>query len=173
MKKAMLLICGVIFFVGCANRIDPTPGDKCKPKWYKADSSDSKIVYGYSRESSRSSSLATSIGLAAAQADALEQINQQINKEVGKHTEEALREKHGDQANDYAKVMYEKLKVMIDQPCTYCTREESEECEDGGSLVVFTKVKVNIEDYLNQDLRNKMDTLLEKPEEMMNEIKEF
>ena len=68
MKKAMLLICGVIFFVGCANRIDPTLGDKCKPKWYKAKSSDSKIVYGYSRESSRSSSLATSIGLAAAQA---------------------------------------------------------------------------------------------------------
>ena len=41
MKKAMLLICGVLFFVGCANRIDPTPGDKCKPKWYKTKSSDS------------------------------------------------------------------------------------------------------------------------------------
>ena len=60
MKKAILLICGVIFFVGCANKIDPTPGDKCKPKWYKAESSDSKMVFGYSRERSRSSSLATS-----------------------------------------------------------------------------------------------------------------
>ena len=49
MKKAMLLICGVIFFVGCANRIDATPGEKCKPKWYKEKKdSDSEIVYGHS-----------------------------------------------------------------------------------------------------------------------------
>ena len=37
----------------------------------------------------------------------------------------------------------------------------------------ISRVKVNVEDYLNQDLRSQMDTLLEKPEEMMNEIKEF
>ena len=98
MKKAMLLICGVIFFVGCANRIDPTLGDKCKPKWYKAKSSDTKIVYGYSRESSRSSSLATSIGLAAAQANALQQINVQIKNEAGKQVEDALRDKYGEKS---------------------------------------------------------------------------
>ena len=79
MKKAILLICGVIFFAGCIpNRIDPTPGSKCKPKWFKAKSSDSKIVYGYSLERSRSSSLATTLGLAAAQANAIQQINVQI-----------------------------------------------------------------------------------------------
>ena len=173
MKKAMLLICGVIFFVGCANRIDPTPGDKCKPKWYKAKSSDSKIVYGYSRERSRSSSLATSIGLAAAQANALQQINVQIKNEAGKQTEDALRDKYGEEASDYAEVLYEKLKIVIDQPCNYCSLDESVECEDGGYLVVYTRVKVDIEDFLNQDLRDKMDKLLEKPEEMINEIKEF
>ena len=41
-----------------------------------------------------------------------------------------------------------------------------------GPFVVKNFLK-NVEDYLNQDLRNKMDTLLEKPLEMMNEIKEF
>ena len=174
MKKTILLICGVIFFVGCTNnRIDPTPGNKCKPKWYKAKSSDSKIVYGYSRESSRSSSLATSIGLAAAQANALQQINVQIKNEAGKQTEDALRDKYGDKASDYSEVMYEKLKIVIDQPCNYCSLDESVECEEDGYLVVYTRVKVDIEDFLNQDLRDKMDTLLEKPEEMMNEIKEF
>ena len=66
-----------------------------------------------------------------------------------------------------------KLKIIIDQPCNYCSLDESVECEDDGYLAVYTRVKVNVEDYLNQDLRNKMDTLLEKPEEMMNEIKEF
>ena len=173
MKKAILLICGVIFFVGCGNRIDPTPGDKCKPKWYKTKSSDSKIVYGYSRERSRSSSLATSIGLAAAQANALQQINVQIKNEVGKQTEDALRDKYGEKASDYSEAMFEKLKISIDQPCNYCALDASEECEDNGYLVVYTRVKVNVEDYLNQDLRNKMDTLLEKPEDLMNEIKEF
>ena len=173
MKKAMLLICGVIFFVGCTSKIDPTPGDKCKPKWYKAESSDSKMVFGYSRERSRSSSLATSIGLAAAQANALQQINVQIKSEAGKQAEDALRDKHGEKASDYSEVMYEKLKIEIDQPCNYCAVDESVECEDDGYLVVYTRVKVNVEDYLNQDLRDNMEKLLEKPEEMMNEIKGF
>ena len=173
MKKAILLICGVIFFVGCANRIDPTPGDKCKPKWYKTKSSDSKIVYGYSRERSRSSSLATSIGLAAAQSNALQQINVHIKSEAGKQSEDALRDKYGEKASDYSEAMYEQLKIVIDQPCNYCALDESVECEDDGYLVVYTRVKVNVEDYLNQDLRSQMDKLLEKPEEMMNEIKEF
>ena len=173
MKKAILLICGVIFFVGCASKIDPTPGDKCKPKWYKTKSSDSKIVYGYSRERSRSSSLATSIGLATAQANALQQINVQIKNEAGKQTEDALRDKYGEEASDYAEVLYEKLKIIIDQPCNYCSLDESVECEDGGYLVVYSRVKVDVEDYLNQGLRDKMDKLLEKPEAMINEIKEF
>ena len=174
MKKIILLICGVIFFVGCTNnRIDPTPGNKCKPKWYKAKSSDSKIVYGYSRESSRSSSLATSIGLAAAQANALQQINVQIKNEAGKQAEDALRDKYGDKAADFSIAMYERLKINIDQPCNYCALDESEECEDGGYLAVYTRVRVSVEDYLNQDLRSQMDKLLEKPEELMNEIKEF
>ena len=173
MKNVILLICGVMFIVGCASKIDATPGDKCKPKWYKQKSSDSKIVYGYSRERSRSSSLATSIGLAAAQANALQQINVQIKSEAGKQTEDALRDKYGEKASDYSEALYEKLKIVIDQPCNYCSLDESAECEDEGYLVVYTRVKVNIEDFLNQDLRNKMDTLLEKPEEMINEIKEF
>ena len=116
MKKVILLICGVIFFVACGNRIDPTPGGKCKPKWYKTKSSDSKIVYGYSRERSRSSSLATSIGLAAAQANALQQINVQIKSEAGKQTEDALRDKFGEEASDYAEVLYEKLKIVCSLP---------------------------------------------------------
>jgi len=173
MKKAMLLICGVIFFVGCASKIDPTPGDKCKPKWYKAESSDSKMVFGYSRERSRSSSIATSIGLAAAQANALQQINTEIKYEVGKQTEDALRDKFGEKASDFTEVIYEKLKLSIDQPCNHCAIDESVECEDDGYLVVYTRVKVNVEDYMNQDLRNRMDKLLEKPDELMNEIKEF
>ena len=173
MKNAILIICGMIFIVGCASKIDPTPGDKCKPKWYKQKSSDSKIVYGYSRERSRSSSLATSIGLAAAQANALQQINVQIKSEAGKQAEDALRDKYGDKASDYSEAMYEKLKIVIDQPCNYCVLDESVECEDDGYLVVYTRVKVNVEDYLNQDLRSQMNKLLEKPEELMNEIKEF
>ena len=173
MKKVILIICGMIFILGCASKIDPTPGDKCKPKWYKQKSSDSKIVYGYSRERSRSSSLATSIGLAAAQANALQQINVQIKNEAGKQTEDALRDKYGEKASDYAEVLYEKLKIIIDQPCNYCSLDESVECEDDNYLVVYTRVKVDIEDFLNQDLRDKMDKLLEKPEEMINEIKEF
>ena len=151
MKNAVLLICWMIFIVGCASKINPTLGDKCKPKWYKAKSSDSKIVYGYSRERSRSSSLATSIGLAAAQANALQQINVQIKNEVGKQTEDALRDKYGEKASDYSEAMFEKLKISIDQPCNHCVLDESEECEDNGYLVVYTRVKVNVEDYLNQD----------------------
>ena len=173
MKKAMLLIFGVIFFVGCASKIDPTPGDKCKPKWYKSESSDSKRVFGYSRERSRSSSIATSVGLAVAQANALQQINTNIKYEVGKQTEDALRDKYGEKASDFTEVIYEKLKINIDQPCHYCAIDESVECEDDGYLVVYTRVNVNVEDYLNEDLRNRMDNLLEKPEDMLNEIKEF
>ena len=173
MKKFIILITGFLFIISCSNKIDPTPGDSCKPKWYKTKSSDSKIVYGYSRESSRSSSLATSIGLAAAQANALQQINVQIKNEVGKQTEETLRDKFGDQASDFSNAMYEKLKININQPCNYCTIDESVECEDSGSLVVYTKVKVNINDFLNKDLRNQMDVLLEKPEALIEEIKEF
>ena len=173
MKNAVLLICWMIFIVECASKINPTIGEKCKPKWYKQKSSDSKVVYGYSRERSRSSSLATSIGLAAAQANALQQINVQIKNEAGKQTEDALRDKYGEEASDYAEVLYEKLKIVIDQPCNYCSLDESVECEDGGYLVVYTRVKVNIEDFLDQDLRDNMDRLLEKPEEMLKEIKEF
>ena len=176
MKKAMLLICGVIFFVGCATKIDPTPGNKCKPKWYKEKKdSDSEIVYGHSVEKSRSSSLASSIGLAAAQADALRQINSIIKETTAKSIEEKqiLSGSKNDNVDQFISAAYQKLKLQLDQPCNYCLRDESEECEDDGYLVVYTRVKVNVEDYLNQDLRNKMDTLLEKPEEMMNEIKEF
>ena len=47
MKKAMLLICGVIFFVGCASRLDTTQGSKCEPKWYKnQEKSTKEVVYG-------------------------------------------------------------------------------------------------------------------------------
>ena len=171
MKKVLLLLWGVLFFMGCSNKIDATPGEKCMPKWYKKKTSDNEIVYGYSRERSRSSSLASTIGLAAAQSNALQQINVHIKSEVGKQTEETLRAQYGDQAEDFAIAMYEQLKIEIDQPCFYCAIDESEECEDSGYLVVYTRVKVDVEEYLNQDLRATMDKLLEKPEEMMNEIK--
>ena len=176
MKKAMLLICGVIFFVGCATKIDPTPGNKCKPKWYKEKKdSDSEIVYGHSVEKSRSSSLASSIGLAAAQADALRQINSIIKETTAKSIEEKqiLSGSKNDNVDQFISAAYQKLKLQLDQPCNYCLRDESEECEDDGYLVVYSSVKVNVEDYLNQDLRDNMEKLLEKPEEMMNEIKEF
>ena len=84
-----------------------------------------------------------------------------------------VRDKYGEKASDFSNAMYEKLKITIDQPCNYCALDESEECEDGGYLAVYTRVKVSVEDYLNQDLRSQMNKLLEKPEEMMNEIKEF
>ena len=176
MKKAMLLICGVIFFVGCASKIDPTPGDKCKPKWYKdKKASDSEIVYGHSVEKSRSSSLATSIGLAAAQADALRQINSRIKETTKKAIEEKQIISGGknDNIDQYISAAYQKLKLELDQPCNYCLKDESEECEDKGYLVVYTRVKINVEDFLNEDLRNKMDKLLEKPDELMKELKEF
>jgi len=176
MKKAMLLICGVIFFAGCASKIDPTPGDKCKPKWFKEKKdSDSEIVYGHSVEKSRSSSLATSIGLAAAQADALRQINSRIKETTKKAIEEKQIISGGknDNVDQYISAAYQKLKLELDQPCNYCLRDESEECEDNGYLVVYTRVQVNVEDFLNEDLRNKMDKLLEKPDELMNELKEF
>jgi len=176
MKKAMLLICGVIFFAGCASKIDPTPGDKCKPKWFKEKiDSDSEIVYGHSVEKSRSSSLATSIGLAAAQADALRQINSRIKETTKKAIEEKQIISGGknDNVDQYISAAYQKLKLELDQPCNYCLRDESEECEDNGYLVVYTRVQVNVEDFLNEDLRNKMDKLLEKPDELMNELKEF
>ena len=173
MNKVSLLLCGLLLLMGCANNIDATPGEKCMPNWYKKKTSDNEIVYGYSRERSRSSSLASTIGLASAQAHALQQINVQIKNEAGKQTEEKLRDQYGDQAADYAEVLYERLKVQIDQPCIFCAVDKSVECEDSGYLVVFTRVKVDVEGYLNQDLRSRMDKMLEKPEEMMNELKEF
>ena len=174
MKKAILLICGVIFFAGCANRIDPTPGDKCKPKWFKnKKESDNKIVYGHSIEKSRSASLASSIGLAAAQSDALQQINSIIKEETGKAIEEkqVIMVDSDYNVDKYVSAKYQELKLNIDQPCNYCYRDESEECEDEGYLVVYTRVKVNVEDYLNQDLRDKMDALLEDSDKLMDELK--
>ena len=79
----------------------------------------------------------------------------------------------GEMAEAFNQVLYQKLKIDINQPCFYCYRDEFEECEDDGYLVVYTRVKVDVEKYLNQNLRDKMGKLLEKPEEMMNEIKEF
>ena len=78
----MLLICGVIFFAGCASRLDTTQGSKCEPKWYKnQEKSTKEVVYGYSWEKSRNSSLAAKKGIAQAQSIALSQINQTIDNE--------------------------------------------------------------------------------------------
>jgi hypothetical protein len=174
MKKIMILICSVILFLGCPNKIDPTPGDKCKPKWYKAEASNNSVVYGYSTSSSSDSDMGTMLGLTSAQANALQQINTHIKTEAGKQVEEKLRDKYEDDTvKDVSKALYFKLKNEIDGPCNHCVLVESVECEDNGSLVIFTKVKVNVEDYLNQELRNQMDSLLEKPEELMNDIKEY
>ena len=173
MKKAMLLICGVIFFVGCANKIDPTPGEKCKPKWYKKDFGDGvKIVYGYSVEKSRSASLASSLGLASAQSQALTQVNNHINNEVAKAIDEKTQLSGGERAEDYTQAAYERLKINTNEACRFCVIIDSDECEDDGYLVVYTKVQVDIEKYLNQDFQAKMDKLLEKPEALLKELKE-
>ena len=173
MKKALLLLGGLIFFIGCSNRIDPTPGDKCRPRWYNKKTSDTETVYGFSVEKSRSHSLASTIGLASAQSNALQQINVLVKNETGKQIEEKMGSMGGEMAETYNQVLYQKLKIDINQPCFYCYRDEFEECEDDGYLVVYTRVKVDVEKYLNQNLRDKMGKLLEKPEEMMNEIKGF
>ena len=91
MKKTMLLICGVIFFAGCASRLDTTQGSKCEPKWYKnQEKSTKEVVYGYSWEKSRNSSLAAKKGIAQAQSMALSQINQTIDDDVRLAIEEII-----------------------------------------------------------------------------------
>ena len=172
MKKAMLLICGVIFFAGCANRIDPTPGEKCEPKWYKnQEESNEKIVYGYSLEKSRNSSLASKKGIAQAQAMALTQINQYIKDDLIIGIEEMERASGKDYGSDYRDATYNELKVSTEEDCDHCVRDKFEDCEDDGYMVVYTRVKIDVENYINKDLRGKRNKLLEKPEELLDELK--
>ena len=173
MKKAMLLICGVIFFAGCANRIDPTPGDKCKPKWYKKEYSSENVVYGYSVEKSMDASTAAGLGAMSAQIEALKQINTRIKQEIGKAINEKEKVIGSERVIDFTRAVENKMKLKLDEPCNFCTIIEQEECEDKGFLVVYTKVNVDVNKYLDQNLRNRLDKLLEDPDKLLEELKEF
>tara|TARA_Y100001970_G_scaffold137457_2_gene169184 strand:+ start:22242 stop:22772 length:531 start_codon:yes stop_codon:yes gene_type:complete len=162
-----------LFLFNCpgGDSIDPGLGGKCKPKWYKKAKSDSDIVYGYGRESSRSSGTATALSLAAAQRDALMQINSVIAASIKTEIQETAAELGDDVAEEFASAVLDELGVDTNGPCNYCSRDDSEECEDSGKLVVYTKVRVSVDDYLNQDLRDRMDDLLSKPNSIMDGLK--
>ena len=172
MKKAMLLICGVILFAGCANRLNTTRGSDCEPKWFEnQQDSTEDVVYGYSREQSRNSSLATTKGLARAQADALTQINQFIDNDVRVAIEEVGAEAGKEFAEEYREATTNTLKISLKSNCSNCVRVDYEDCEEDGYVIVYTKVKVSVSDYIDQEYMDKRDKLLEKSESLLEELK--
>ena len=172
MKKAMLLICGVIVLVGCASRLNTTRGSGCEPKWFEnQQESTEDFVYGYSREQSRNSSLATTKGLARAQADALTQINQFIDNDVRVAIEELGAEAGKESAEEYREVTTNTLKISLQDNCANCVRVDYEDCDEDGYVIVYTKVKVNVNDYINQEYMDKRNKLLEKSESLLEDLK--
>ena len=170
--KSIITIFLSLFLFSCGTEtIDPGAGGKCKPKWYKKDKSDSNIVYGYGRESSRSSGTATALSLAAAQRDALNQISSIVDASIKSGVEELTAESAQGVGEEFAQAVRDELGVDTNGACNYCYREDSEECEDGGKLVVYTKVKVNVDDYLNSDLRDRMEDILSRSNSIMDGLK--
>ena len=172
MANLVRVLFGLILLAGCGNNIDPTPGEKCKPKWYKnQEDSDDKVVFGYSREKSRSSSLASKKGLAVAQSSALLQINSQINSDLRRGIEEIERQTGEVVAADFSEAVYDELKVSTNEGCNFCVRDKFEECEDGDYMVVYTRVRIEVKKYLDQDLRNQMNDLLEPSRKLLDDLK--
>ena len=172
MKKAMLLICGVIFFIGCTSKLNTTRGSDCEPKWFEnQEDSTEEVVYGYSREQSRNSSLATTKGLARAQADALTQVNQFIDNDVKVAIEEIGAEAGKESAEEYREATTNTLKISLKSNCSNCVRVDYEDCEEDGYVIVYTKVKVSVSDYIDQEYMDKRDKLLEKSESLLEELK--
>jgi len=99
------------------------------------------------------------------------QINSMIEARISQGIEEISAAKGYDVGEQYDEAVLNELSVDTNGPCNYCSRDDSEECEDSGKLVVFTKVKVNVEDYLNEDLRERMDELLENSKSMMDGLR--
>ena len=170
-KLIITSLLALFLLSGCKKEVDPGLGGKCAPKWWKNESSNSSVVYGYGREGSRDAGTATALSLAAAQRDALMQINTVIRTDIDKGVQEVQRQLGDENVEDFRKAISNELLVDANAPCNYCSRNGSSECEDGGKLVVFTRVKINIDDYLNQDLRDKMNDLLAKPEELLDDLK--
>jgi len=176
MKKAMLLICGVIFFVGCASRTYTTSIDECKPKWYKNKefSKGDDIIYGYSVEQSFDASTASGLGLGSAQIEALKQVNTRLKQEIKKGVDQKAKKIANESASELTNALYNRLAVSIDEPCPFCKIVEQSECQNNsGEIVVYTKVELKTENYLNRDLRNRLDTLLEDSDKLLEELKEF
>tara|TARA_B100001989_G_C24456381_1_gene421810 strand:+ start:27 stop:554 length:528 start_codon:yes stop_codon:yes gene_type:complete len=170
--KSIITVFLSLFLFSCGTKtIDPGAGGSCQPKWWMKAESDSNVVYGYGREGSRDSGTAIALSMAEAQRNALSQINSEIQGEVGKAVEELERESGGEVSEDYSKGVYNELRVDSNAPCNYCSRADSEECVDGNKLIVYTKVRVNVEDYLNEELREKMNSLLSKPEALLDNVR--
>ena len=172
MKKAMLLICGVIFFVGCAARLNTTQGSKCEPKWYKnQEISTKEVVYGYSWEKSRNSSLAAKKGIAQAQSIALSQINQKIDDDVRLAIEEIGAKTGKEIEDDYREATLNELRVNTQQNCAHCVRVKFEDCEEDGVIAAYTMVEIDVNSYLDQSYMDKRNKLLEKSESLLDDLK--
>ena len=170
--KHLLMLPYILFVYSCGPDLtDPDTGDRCEPKWWGSAGSSSEVVYGYGREASRDSGTARALSLSEAQRDALTQINTFIDAEIIKAVEEYEAMEGIDVAEEYIKAVGNDLKVNTDAPCNYCGRDDSAECTESGKLVVFTKVRVNVEDYLNEDLQVKIQSLLEKPRATLDRVR--
>ena len=111
------------------------------------------------------------MSLAAAQRDALNQISSIVDASIKSGVEELTAESAQGVGEEFAQAVRDELGVDTNGACNYCYREDSEECEDGGKLVVYTKVKVNVDDYLNSDLRDRMEDILSRSNSIMDGLK--
>jgi len=163
----------ILFVFSCKgpDLTDPDTGDRCEPKWWGSSGSNSEVVYGYGREASRDSGTARALSLSEAQRDALTQINTVILAEIIKGVKETEAMRGTEIGEEFIKAVANELEVNTKAPCNYCGRDDSAECTEAGKLVVFTKVRVNVEDYLNEDLQIRIQTLLEKPDAMLDRIR--
>ena len=113
-------------------------------------------------------------GFYPVQIEALKQVNTRLKQEIKKGVDQKAKKIANESASELTNALYNRLAVSIDEPCPFCKIVEQSECQNNsGEIVVYTKVELKTENYLNRDLRNRLDTLLEDSDKLLEELKEF
>jgi len=173
MNKLMITLIGCLLLSCFGGGLVTTKGSKCEPKWYRnKEKSTKEVVYGYSWEKSRNSSIASQIGLAQAQSLALSQINQFIDNDLDAAFESVERNTGREVTDDFRSATLGELHVNVHENCSHCVIENSEDCIDDGYVVVYTMVKIDVQDYLDKEYQDKKEKLLEKPELLLQQLKD-
>ena len=169
--KPIITLLLVLFLWSCGGNggTGITDGGGCDyPSWWQQDKSNSDVVYGYGRDSFENPAFAQGGSLGFAQSDAIEQINNEITKEYDIVANAILGQTLSDKDREFVQEQLAELHLNTNEACSFCVRTEMAECVDGGLMVVFSKVEVNVEEIIDSEMRAKMSDLLQKADGLID-----